>query len=81
MPTDSALNLFTVYGTMAWEESGGNRMDEQKSVNDFKTSLLSEATPDIEETSVKPLQYGVFKGKIKVPESFDDPVPAFADYM
>lgn len=56
--------------------------DEQKSVSDFMDFLLSrKRTVEGDSSSIKPLHYGVFKGKIKVPENFDDPMPEFADYM
>ena len=47
--------------------------DDQKSVSDFVHFLLDrEKAVQREGKSIKPLQYGVFKGKIKVPEGFDE---------
>ena len=56
--------------------------DDQKSVSDFMKFLLSREKPaEGAESPVAPLEYGVFKGKIKVPEHFDDALPEFSDYM
>lgn len=63
----------------AWAQLGG---EAQKSVGDFVNFLLSrKKSVEGEEVTLKPLQYGAFKGKIKVPENFDDPLPEFMDYM
>ena len=63
----------------AWAELS---QDDQKSVSDFMKFLLSREKPaEAGDAAVKPLSYGVFKGKIKVPENFDDPMPEFSDYM
>ena len=56
--------------------------DDQKSVGDSMSFPLNRKAPAQEKAaSLKPLNYGVFKGRIKVPESFDDPLPEFAQYM
>ena len=67
----------------AWmpEEWAKLSEDDQKSVSDFMKFLLSRREAREAGESVKPLNYGVFKGKIRVPENFDDPLPEFANYM
>ena len=67
----------------AWmpEEWAKLSEDDQKSVSDFMKYLLSKADAPGTDAPIKPLNYGVFKGKIRVPENFDDPLPEFEDYM
>ena len=67
----------------AWipEAWGALSADDQKSVSDYMQFLLSRQKTEGREEKPKPLNYGVFKGKIRVPDSFDDPLPEFADYM
>ena len=56
--------------------------DDQKSVSDFMSFLMNRKAPAQEKTvSLKPLNYGVFKGRIKVPENFDDPLPENVETM
>ena len=67
----------------AWmpEEWAKLSEDDQKSVSDFMLFLLARREAPRSDGQVKPLNYGVFKGKIRVPENFDDPLPEFSDYM
>ena len=58
----------------AWAELNAN---EQKQISDFMQFLLSQNR----EKKLQPLNYGVFKGKIKLPPNFDDPLPEFSEYM
>jgi len=68
----------------AWMPEAWAQLNEedQKSVSDFMSFLLNRKKPTQEKAaSLKPLNYGVFKGRIRVPENFDDPLPEFAEYM
>ncbi len=68
----------------AWMPEAWAQLNEadQKSVSDFMSFLLDRKALTQEKTgSLKPLNYGVFKGRIKVPENCDDPLPEFAEYM
>ena len=68
----------------AWMPEAWAQLNEedQKSVSDFMSFLLNRKKPAQEEaTLLKPVNYGVFKGRIKVPENFDDPLPEFEEYM
>ena len=56
--------------------------DNQQQIGHFIDFLLAqqhrEALPG---KARQPLNYGVFRGKIKVPDGFDDPMPEFKEYM
>ena len=67
----------------AWMPEEWAKLSEgdQKSVSDFMRFLLARREAPQSDVQVKPLNYGVFKGRIHVPENFDDPLPDFADYM
>ena len=56
--------------------------DDQKSVSDFMSFLLKRKALAQEKTvSLKRLNYGVFKGRKKVPENFDDLLPENVETM
>ena len=71
----------------AWVPEAWNALseDNQKQAGDFLRFLLEQQNNAQEvfatEASPKPMNYGVLKGHIKVPEGFDDPLPEFKEYM
>lgn len=60
----------------AWmsEEWAKLSEDDQILVGDFMQFLLSRQRDAEQKEKPRPLNYGVFKGKIRVPENFDDPL-------
>ena len=71
----------------AWIPEAWNRLsiDNQKKAESIIHVLLSELSDSTPMEAVKPkktnIQYDVLKGKIKIADNFDDPLPEFEEYM